>query len=209
MTTITALRHGETEWNRIGRQQGRMNSSLSALGVEQARRAARRLVREPHDIIYCSALGRAAETAAIIARETGVETMQDSGLNERHLGILQGLTLEEFREAFPAEHDRFISGDPDYIIPGGESARQRYERTIAAATAIIAENPGKKIVMVVHGGNLDSFFRFTLGIPLERPRCFSLMNAGINTFTVDNGAWKLVSWGDISHLRDIKALDDF
>ncbi len=209
MTTIIAIRHGETEWNRIGKQQGHLDSGLTALGLEQARMAAALLSRKSCDIIYCSCLGRAVATAEIIARETGLEMVRDRGLNERNLGMLQGLTLKEFGASHPWEHERFVSGDPDYVIPGGESVRQRYERTVRSAARIASVNAGKKIIMVMHGGNLDSLFRHTLGIPLERPRNFSLLNASINTFEVEDETWKLIAWGDVSHLREIGALDDF
>ncbi|HNW28910.1 MAG TPA: histidine phosphatase family protein [Spirochaetota bacterium] len=209
MTTILAIRHGETEWNRIGKQQGHLNSDLTPLGIEQARRAAARLSRESCDIIYSSALGRAVQTAEIIARQTGLAMKSDSGLNERNLGILQGHTLKKFAASYPAEHARFISGDPDYIIPGGESVRQRYDRTIRTITAIAGANDGKRIALVTHGGNLDSLFRHVLEIPLARPRNFSLMNASLNVLSVEGGAWKVESWGDVSHLADIGALDDF
>ncbi len=209
VTTILAVRHGETEWNRIGKQQGHLDSELTALGEEQARRTAEHLARLSCDVVYCSALGRAIRTAEIIARRTGLEIVRDRGLNERNLGILQGLTLAEFREKHPAEYERFISPDPDYVIPGGESVRQRYERTIDTVKKITKGNDGKTLIMVMHGGNLDSLFRYVLDIPMQNPRTFSLVNGSINTFTVEGDTWKLISWGEASHLRDIGALDDF
>jgi len=209
VTTIYAVRHGETEWNRIGRQQGNLDSGLTALGLEQARRTGDQLARLSGHIIYCSALGRVIRTAEIIAQRTGLEIARDSGLNERNLGIVQGHTLKEFADAYPDEYERYISNDPDYIIPGGESVRQRYDRTIGAVRRITDRNAGKTLIMVMHGGNLDSLFRYALNIQLQNPRNFSLLNGSINTFSVEGDTWKIVSWGEISHLRDIGALDDF
>ena len=209
VTTILAIRHGETEWNRIGKQQGHLDSGLSPLGIEQARRTAARLSGETCDIIYCSNLGRAIQTAEIIADRLKLDLLCDSGLNERNLGILQGLTLEEFSRTNPGEHELFTSGDPDYRIPGGESIRQRHDRTIRTIRGITGAHNNKTIVLVMHGGNLDSLFRHVLGIPLDRRRNFFLINAALNTFTVEADAWKLASWGDVSHLRGIGALDDF
>lgn len=209
VTTILAVRHGETEWNKIGKQQGHLDSDLTALGLEQARRTGERLARLSGHIIYCSALGRAIRTAEIIARRTGLEIVCDSGLNERNLGILQGLTLAEFREKHPDEYERFTSPDPDYVIPGGESVRQRYDRTMNAVKKITVSNAGRTLILVMHGGNLDSLFRYVLNIPLQNPRNFSLVNGSINTFLVEGDTWKLISWGEVSHLRDIGALDDF
>ncbi|HQJ71058.1 MAG TPA: histidine phosphatase family protein [Spirochaetota bacterium] len=107
------------------------------------------------------------------------------------------------------QHARFISADPDYVIPGGESVRQRYERTINAVQKIIGANRDRRIILVIHGGGLDSLFRHALEIPLTRSRNFSLMNASMNVLSVEGDAWKVETWGDVSHLADIGALDDF
>jgi probable phosphoglycerate mutase len=67
----------------------------------------------------------------------------------------------------------------------------------------------KRILIVMHGGNLSCLFRYVLSIPLTRKRRFSLVNAGINRFTVVDNVWQLKSWGELSHLRNMDALDDF
>ncbi|MFD7158171.1 histidine phosphatase family protein [Kribbella sp. NPDC059898] len=58
LTTYLA-RHGQTEWNVAGRRQGRLDSPLTALGLEQARRNGRLLTRENIDAAFTSPLGRA------------------------------------------------------------------------------------------------------------------------------------------------------
>ena len=60
------------------------------------------------------------------------------------------------------------------------------------------------MVVVTHGGVLSLLFRHTLGIPPETPRAFSVLNACWNQFDYDAhaGTLRLVTWGDINHLRD-------
>src|SRR6266508_1920358 len=65
---LIIVRHGESEWNRIGRYQGQQDTPLSELGARQAEALARRLTHEPIDIIFASPLQRAAKTAQAIAR---------------------------------------------------------------------------------------------------------------------------------------------
>jgi len=64
---ICLLRHGETEWNVAGRLQGSLDSPLTPLGREQARRLgavlARRLGGDRVPRMQTSPLGRAQETA--------------------------------------------------------------------------------------------------------------------------------------------------
>jgi 2,3-bisphosphoglycerate-dependent phosphoglycerate mutase len=207
-TTIIALRHGETEWNRIGRQQGHQDSPLTPLGRQQAQAMADALVGRSVQAIYSSDLGRARETADIIAGRLGLPVCTDVRLRERNLGILEGHTMASFAEEHPTDARALKSGDPDYVIPGGESARQRSVRNIGFVDSISQAHAGGTVLIVAHGGVLNSFFRRAVGLPLEVPRQFSLLNAAINTFTVAGSEWRLVTWGDVSHLHGIPTLDD-
>jgi hypothetical protein len=58
-------------------------------------------------------------------------------------------------------------------------------------------------------GHLDSLFRYVLEIPLNQKRNFSLLNSSLNTFIIEDTIWKLKSWGEISPLKGMMALDDF
>lgn len=206
---LIIVRHGETVWNALGRQQGHLDSPLSPLGIRQAEAIAERLSTERFDALYTSDLGRAHATAQRIAARTGREVIVDKGLRERNLGIFQALTMEEVAARYPEEYARFKSGDPDYRIPRGESARERHERIVAAVGKIVSRHAGGRIVIVAHGGVLQSLFRHAVGLPLSAPRTFKLFNASLNTFFVENGSWKLGAWGDTNHLRAIGTQDDW
>src|SRR5512143_2700333 len=126
---IIAIRHGETEWNALGREQGQLDSPLTALGVEQAEAIARRLRRQAFSALYSSDLGRALQTAEIVARATGASIEVDPGLRERHTGIFQGMTKEQMAALYPVEYAAYRSDPYSYQVPGGESGRQRRERS--------------------------------------------------------------------------------
>lgn len=207
-TILFVVRHGETEWNLIGKQQGHLNSPLTESGIKQAHALAAGLTDMGIKILYSSDLGRAVQTAEIIGACLGLGVTIDQRLRERHLGSLQGLTMREFHEQFPEEFAAHTSGDPDYILPGGESARQRFERCVACCVELAARHAGQRVLVVTHGGVLMSLFYHALGIPLTDPRRFSLFNAAINRFTICGDSWRLETWGDISHLREMTALDD-
>ncbi|MDX6318700.1 MAG: glucosyl-3-phosphoglycerate phosphatase, partial [Nocardioidaceae bacterium] len=66
-TRLVLLRHGRTSWNKIGRAQGHADISLDAVGVRQARTAAKRLARYEPSVIWSSDLARARETAEYVA----------------------------------------------------------------------------------------------------------------------------------------------
>lgn len=207
-TIVFAVRHGETEWNLVGRSQGHLDSPLTDRGVNQAHALAKRLRGRGVDVIYSSDLGRASRTANIIAGELNLNVHIDARLRERHLGLLQGMTHTEFSERFSKAYAALASGDPEYVIPGGESARQRYSRCISCCTELVARHRGRTILLVMHGGLLMSLLYYTLHIPLSEPRRFSIFNAAFNRFSISRDIWHLDCWGDISHLRDMTTLDD-
>jgi bisphosphoglycerate-dependent phosphoglycerate mutase len=71
-TRVFLIRHGATELANEDRFAGTTDVSLSAVGREQARRLSRRLAHAGVAAAYSSPLGRAIETAAILAEPHGL-----------------------------------------------------------------------------------------------------------------------------------------
>jgi 2,3-bisphosphoglycerate-dependent phosphoglycerate mutase len=199
-TKLIVVRHGETPWNREKRMQGMTDTPLSDVGQAQARALGRRLAGHEFAALYASDLARARDTASIIAEHTGRKLVMDSRLRERRFGIFEGLTAGEIQERFPEEHARFISRDPDYEVPGGESARGFAGRCLGCLSEIAGRHRGEEIVVVTHGLVLDSLYRAAQGLEHGERRPVPLINASLNLFGYGAGAWRLVLWGDISHL---------
>ena len=65
-TSITLIRHGETEWNLSGRWQGHADSPLSSRGISQAKALGERIKTEEFDFFYSSDLGRAIHTSELV-----------------------------------------------------------------------------------------------------------------------------------------------
>jgi probable phosphoglycerate mutase len=199
-TTLIVIRHGETAWNREKRMQGTTDTPLSDVGREQARALGRRLTGHAFAALYTSDLARARDTARAISEHTGREAVTDPRLQERRFGIFEGLTAEEIVARYPEEHARFASRDPDYAVPGGESARSFTERCIGCLAEIAGRHPGGEVVVVTHGLVLDSLYRAAHGLDHGARRPVPLINASLNIFGYGRGAWRLELWGDISHL---------
>jgi len=205
---LIAIRHGETEWNAQGREMGQLDSALTERGIQQARLVAGRLNQAAFHALYSSDLGRGIQTAEIIASKCQKQVQLDAGLRERHMGIFQGLTLAEMRERFPKERAEFERGDPDYVIPGGESARQRLERSAQVLGRIAERHSNQVVVVVTHGGFLMGFFEFVLGLQPGNGWRFKRHNASYNAFEYAGDRWSLHTWNDISHLDGLHSLDD-
>jgi broad specificity phosphatase PhoE len=75
-TRIVLVRHGETDWNRANRFQGHADPSLNETGRAQARALASELRDLPFAAAYTSPLRRAAETAALLGAELGLERLE-------------------------------------------------------------------------------------------------------------------------------------
>jgi len=206
-TQLIIVRHGETQWNIANIRQGHLDSELTDIGIAQAKALAQRLLRERFSALYSSDLGRAVQTAQIIADATGHEIITDARLRERHLGIFQGLTSDEMKEKYPEEYKLHRTLGPDYVIPGGESVRQQVARNITYLNEIGAKHAGEAIVVITHGGVLSGLFRHTFSIPFEAPRRFEFTNAGLNVFIYEQGSWFLQTWGDLGHLAN-RSTDD-
>ena len=198
-TQMIIVRHGQTEWNLKLVRQGHLDSPLTDKGIAQAKALAQRLAQEKFSALYSSDLGRALQTAQLIAKATGHSIITDKRLRERHLGIFQGLSGDEIRERFPEEYRCHRTMGPTYIIPGGESVEQQVARNIAYLNKIAEKHIGEAVVVVTHGGVLSGLFRHTFSIPFEAPRRFEFTNAGLNVFVYEKRNWFLQTWGDVSH----------
>jgi len=108
----------------------------------------------------------------------------------------------------PDVYQSFCQKGPTYEPPGGESFCQFSDRCFSAIEKLASMHPGKKIVAVTHGGVLGAIFRKVLNISLDAPRKFLLLNCSVNRIRKDSNGWNLVSWGDVSHLRELDSLDD-
>jgi broad specificity phosphatase PhoE len=210
---LIAIRHGETEWNVQGREMGQLDSPLTRRGVQQAEALVRRLSPIRLDALYSSDLGRAVQTGEIIATACGLQVQIDPALRERHMGIFQGLTLAEIRERFPnelAEYQRIADSHPnvDYVIPGGESATQRLDRSVHTLTAIAIRHPGQTVAVITHGGFLMGFFEYVLGMQPGNGWRFKRHNAAYSAFEYQDGKWSLETWNDTSHLAALGASDE-
>ena len=99
MTRIILVRHGETEWNRVGRFRGRADVSLNGTGLFQAQATGRRIADEWRPVaIYSSPLSRAARTAEAVAWHFDLRIQIDTGLIDIDYGEWQGLTPDEVRK---------------------------------------------------------------------------------------------------------------
>ena len=206
-TTLLAIRHGETRWNAEERYQGHGDSPLTETGRNQVEALGLRMKAFEFDSLISSDLGRAQETAAIIAHYTGHTVETDSRIRERNYGVLEGLTVPQIKATHSEILEKLDENDPDYMIPMGENHRQHFQRNASFIDDLLLQRVGTNIALVIHGGVMDSIFRYVAGLPLNRPRCFTTNNASLSLIThgtfYGTTRWVIETWNDIVHLNGI------
>lgn len=158
MTRILLVRHGESEWNALGRWQGQADPPLTHRGRAQAAHAASMIGAV--DAIVTSDLQRALVTAQVIAGALGLEPLVvDARLRERDAGEWSGLTRQQIHEQWPGflSDDRRGSVGPSATIverrpPGWEPDDHLWERVRACLIDIGEMAPDGDVVAVTHGG---------------------------------------------------------
>jgi uncharacterized phosphatase len=196
MTDLVLVRHGETEWNRLGRVQGRTDIPLNETGREQARATAERLAGERFDAVVSSPLSRAAETAQIIADGLGigpVELVDD--LVERNYGEAEGMTGKDIDARFGG------------VLEAQESRQETIERAKPALLAIAARHPGQRVLVVSHGGVIGSLIRDATRWAWPR-RGEQITNGSDHVFRVADGELELISFGGRPWSADLLPPED-
>jgi broad specificity phosphatase PhoE len=153
-TTVYLIRHGVTSWNKLKKYCGYIDVPLSAQGRLQAKRLANRIKTIKIDAVYSSDLKRAVKTAGIIfGSKRQITKMPD--LQEMNFGVLEGLNHNQIMEKYPIIYSKWIKDPYKNHIPKGERINKFQKRITAAVDAIAAQNKGKTVAVVCHGGAIS------------------------------------------------------
>jgi probable phosphoglycerate mutase len=169
---LLLLRHAQSVWNASGRWQGWADPPLSAVGEQQVRQAAARLIEEPpFDLAFASDLDRARHTAELLGAALGLTARLsvDSGLREYDVGAWSGHTRDEIEARWPGEIGRFSSVELS-APPGGEDRAAFDVRVLAAGRRVAAAAEGagaRRVLVVAHGGVVRALARAS-GAPVSQ-----------------------------------------
>jgi probable phosphoglycerate mutase len=192
--TIFLIRHGETLGN-ASRTVQHPDNPLSPRGVAQAERLAERLEREGLTAILASDFARAAQTAEVLGRVTGLPVRRDPLLEERNFGDIRGTPYAELG------FDMFA---PGYAPPNGETwevFHARVDRAWALVQARAAATDGH-LAVVTHGLVCRSLAARHLLLPagVEVPERWENTSVTI----IDHPApWRVRLLNCVAHLDDL------
>jgi len=185
---ILLVRHGETDWNREGRYQGRTDIPLSETGRTQVAALGKRLADVAIKIAYASPLSRAKTTAeAVLAgRNPGARLGLDAGL----LGISHGDWGGHLASDVERSHAEMFGvwrsspGRHSAAGPGAETLGDVEDRAWPVlAKACAALGPDDTALIAAHDAVNRVILCRVLGLPLERVWSFRQAPASLNVLS--------------------------
>lgn len=189
MSTILYLvRHGETDFNRQKKLQGRgIDASLNDLGKVQAEKVADYLVSDPIHHLYNSSLKRTKETLDPLKGRIDLPAYSDKNLDEMDFGDFEGRLMEEIRDDLIRIHNSWKSGDVDLAIPGGESPVKVFERANEVVREQLVRHTGDSLLFMLHGRLIRILLSSWLGFGLKNMHQIDHHNGAIYKLKFENG----------------------
>ena len=195
------VRHGETEWNKLGKFQGLTDVSLNERGLAQARDSARAALSWEHGALYASSLTRTMQVAEEIRKVTGAPMATDPGLRELSLGDLEGVTGAEMRAGWPWVYEAWRKNPTDVVMPNGESLAHLQDRAWEVILEIERSHSDESgVVVVSHNFTIRTIICAILDIPLNNFHRMSLGLGSLCTFESDGNVRRLITYNCNSHL---------
>lgn len=153
MTELWLVRHGQTDWNLMGKWQGQATDApgLNNTGCVQVLAIRKQLKKLNFTAIYGSDLLRAKQTAELIAEPLGLTVTLEPRLREINLGVWEGLLSEEIQARYSQELAE-RARNPFYSrAPNGESPQDVAERVLAAIDEISSKHRDESVMIISHG----------------------------------------------------------
>jgi broad specificity phosphatase PhoE len=193
---IVLVRHGETVWHAENRYAGSSDVALTRRGLEQAELLAARAKGAGLSALWCSPLARARDTAAAVARTTGLQPRVDARLRELDFGEGEGSTIAEMQRRFPDRVAAFRADPVASHLPGGEDPRAAAERGATCIRELALTHPGGRVLVVTHTTLLRLVLCQLLGLPLsEYRRVFPFVrNCGLTEIQLDRDVVSLLEY---------------
>ncbi|KUK13628.1 MAG: Phosphoglycerate mutase, partial [bacterium 42_11] len=145
---LMIVRHGETDWNREGKYQGKMDIPLNDRGLRQAYLLGEFLSTKKVDLIFSSPLRRALDTAKMISLKTRAPIFVREELREIHFGEWEGLLVEEVKDRYPGLFEEWRRAPEKTIIPSGETLSMVLSR-VSPFLDFLVSNYNDRTVLIV------------------------------------------------------------
>jgi probable phosphoglycerate mutase len=200
---IYIIRHGETEFNRLGIVQGSgVDTDLNDTGKEQAQAFFDYYADIDFDLIVTSKLKRTHQTVSGFIQK-GIPWMQTPDINEIGWGEHEGQkSSPEKIVIYNRMIDAWKSGDYDASLPGGETARAlniRLNRFIE----YLHTQPADQLLVCTHGRTIRSLITLLKGRPLSMMEETLHSNTGCYIVHLKDGTFEFEAENSTEHLNRV------
>lgn len=188
---VYVVRHGETEWARLGRHTGRTDVPLTALGRTQAAALGKQLAGHRFGLVLTSPLARAVDTAILAGYP---DAIRDPDLEEWDYGAFEGRRTDQIRTEIP---DWTIWAGPWRDGETVEAVGTRADRVVARC---LDPRVAGDTLLFAHGHLLRVLAARWLGLPADAGRLFALGTASIGVLGWERGSPVIERWNEACHL---------
>lgn len=198
---IFLIRHGETEFNRLGVFRGRYEVELNDRGRKQAGEIGSALRGEGIESLLASPLVRARQTAEIIGRVIGVGYAADEAFNNIDLGKWQGVPKADVKRDYPDLWNLWIT-EPEHLrIPEAETVEEVRHRSFEGLLRVLDEQQSD-FGIVTHRSVIKTLAASMLGVGRPYFWKFYIDNAAYSVFECGPAGFTLLNWNSTSHLTE-------
>ena len=196
------VRHGETEWNKLGRFQGQYDTQLNDAGLEQAKVIGQAAREWDLAAIYASPLMRTMQVAGEIGEALGLPVSPREGLMELGLGELEGVTGEVMRAGWPQVFNTWNSNPELAVMPGGESLETLEKRSWKVILELQeSHGPDDNLAIISHNFTIRAICGKVLGMPLANFHRMRLDLGSVSVFDMDRRGPRLLTYNSTCHLQ--------
>lgn len=197
VTRVILVRHGQSEFNAARRFQGSLDEPrLTAKGWKTAVACGEYLSKADCDVILCSTLKRARQTAEGIhpsyrLRRVNPPIIYDARLREVHLPGWEGLSIDSIRDRYPAAYEtwkesperlvlplRFAQDEPE--MPSFSPLGDVKERVWGFWNDLLLERSGQQVLIVGHGAAISAMLAVALNLPVGIIHRVQQSNGGVS-----------------------------
>ena len=172
MAYLILVRHGKSEWNKLGQWTGLTDVELADEGVLEARDAGAAIRDVPVHTVHTSALTRAKQTFEEIKRTLGwnIEPRAYPALNERDYGVYTGKNKWQVKEEIGEEEFQKLRRGWDTPVPEGESLKDVHTRVVPHYEDEVRPHllAGRTVLIVAHGNSLRALVKHLENIPEDK-----------------------------------------
>jgi broad specificity phosphatase PhoE len=200
---IFLIRHGETEYNKLGVVQGSgIDADLNDTGRKQAKAFFEMYKNVPFQKIYISKLKRTFQTIESFI-ENGIPHEELIGLNEISWGEKEGKVPNSIEDALYADLlSTWAKGDTHIAPEGGESPEDVVLRQKISLDVILGNTEESLILVAMHGRAMRILLTHIMHLPLKQMDDFEHSNTCLYKlkYSYQNKSFEILAANDIQHL---------